>query len=83
MDELEEQLEQRAEEVEAAKAQFQERTAFLEQRVFSAEAVRRSLHNKVPVVLLMNVPIFSDLLRSVVDNAGYGIERKHPRILPR
>jgi chromosome segregation ATPase len=48
VDELEERLEQREEEVQAAKAQFQERAAFLEQRVFDADAVRRSLHNKVP-----------------------------------
>lgn len=47
VDALEERLEQREEEVQASKAQFQERAAFLEQRVFDVEAVRRSLHNKV------------------------------------
>ncbi|KAE9134853.1 hypothetical protein PF010_g2294 [Phytophthora fragariae] len=57
VDELDERLEQRAEEAEAAKAQFQERTAFLEQRIFSAEAVRRSLHNKV-MELKGNIRVF-------------------------
>lgn len=57
VDELEERLEQREEEVQAAKVQFQERSAFLEQRVFDAEAVRRSLHNKV-MELKGNIRVF-------------------------
>ncbi|KAJ8525004.1 hypothetical protein ON010_g16112 [Phytophthora cinnamomi] len=57
VDELEERLEQRAEEADAAKARFQERADFLEQRVFNAEAVRRSLHNKV-MELKGNIRVF-------------------------
>ncbi|KAL3666690.1 hypothetical protein V7S43_008316 [Phytophthora oleae] len=57
VDELEERLEQREEEIQAAKEQFQERSAFLEQRVFDAEAVRRSLHNKV-MELKGNIRVF-------------------------
>ncbi|KAG7392659.1 hypothetical protein PHYPSEUDO_015047 [Phytophthora pseudosyringae] len=57
VDELEERLEQREDEVQTVKAQFQERAAFLEQRVFDAEAVRRSLHNKV-MELKGNIRVF-------------------------
>ncbi|KAG6975263.1 hypothetical protein JG688_00002566 [Phytophthora aleatoria] len=57
VDELEEKLEQREEDMQTEKTQFQERAAFLEQRVFDAEAVRRSLHNKV-MELKGNIRVF-------------------------
>uniref|UniRef100_M4BH36 Kinesin motor domain-containing protein n=1 Tax=Hyaloperonospora arabidopsidis (strain Emoy2) TaxID=559515 RepID=M4BH36_HYAAE len=54
MSELKERLKQKEEEV---KAQFLERAAVLEQRVFDAESVRRSLHNKV-MELKGNIRVF-------------------------
>ncbi|CAI5745606.1 unnamed protein product [Peronospora destructor] len=55
--ELEERLEQREKEIQATTARDLERATFLEQRVFDAEAVRRSLHNKV-MELKGNVRVF-------------------------
>ncbi|KAG3121184.1 Kinesin-like protein [Phytophthora idaei] len=66
VDELEEKLEQREEDMQAEKTQFQERAAFLEQRVFDAEAVRRSLHNKV-MELKGNIRVFCRV-RPVLQN---------------
>ncbi|GMF16132.1 unnamed protein product [Phytophthora lilii] len=60
VDELEERLEQKTEEANAAKVQFQKRGAFLEQRVFSAEAVRRCLHNKVCNLMNLQMRIVFD-----------------------
>ncbi|EEY66312.1 kinesin-like protein [Phytophthora infestans T30-4] len=66
VDELEEKLEQREEEMQATTRQFQERAAFFEQRVFDAEAVRRSLHNKV-MELKGNIRVFCRV-RPVLQN---------------
>ncbi|ETM38251.1 hypothetical protein, variant 1 [Phytophthora nicotianae CJ01A1] len=66
VDELEEKLDQREEEMQAEKMQFQERAAFLEQRVFDSEAVRRSLHNKV-MELKGNIRVFCRV-RPVLQN---------------
>ncbi|KAL4095492.1 hypothetical protein PRIC1_008866 [Phytophthora ramorum] len=57
VDELEERLKQREEDMQAVKTQFQERAVFLEKSVFNSEVVRRSLHNKV-MELKGNIRVF-------------------------
>ncbi|RLN87851.1 hypothetical protein BBJ28_00015373 [Nothophytophthora sp. Chile5] len=79
IDELEDRLEQQEEATQATEARSHERVALLERKVFDAEFVRRSLHNKVMY------PILSFLLTacpkshvSYGQNGAKSVVKKHP-----
>lgn len=82
---LEYDLETKERESRDAETRFQEKSVYLEKRLFQAEIVRRSLHNKVILCCAIDSArrlCFQGCSMYYYSSVGYGAERKHPCLLP-